>query len=235
MQNKKIVISNAIICCILCVLGFFVSTINVSNTYLSVSAPLTNGNRNHAQIGLMFIIDEPELANNLTNILDTLDKAEASATFFFTGTSAINNLELLQTLKQKHEIGNYGFSNISLNLADKNLIYDEIRLGDILIKSLTNIQMKTFTPPTGSFNKHTIAMASNLGYTTVLPTNRETMIDWEKADSNLVLSYATYNIQNGDIIALKPTVATMQSFAQIIAHYTTNGWKITSLSRLLQL
>ncbi len=235
MQNKKIVISNAIICCILCVLGFFVSTINVSNTYLSVSAPLTNGDRKHSQIGLMFIIDEPELANNLTNILDTLNKAEATATFFFTGTAAINNLELLQTIAEKHEVGNYGFSNTSLNIADKNLIYEEIRLGDALIKSLVNIQMRTFTPPKNEFNKHTVAMASNLGYTTVLPSNRETVIDWHRADSNLVLSYATYNIQNGDIIALKPTVATMQSFAQIIAHYTTNGWKITSLSRLLQL
>ncbi len=86
-----------------------------------------------------------------------------------------------------------------------------------------------------TLNGNTVAMASNLGYTTVLPSNRETVIDWHRADSNLVLSYATYNIQNGDIIALKPTVATMQSFAQIIAHYTTNGWKITSLSRLLQL
>ena len=83
----------------------------------------------------MFIIDEPELANNLPNILDTLGKAEATATFFFTGTAAINNLEILQTLAQQHEIGNYGFSNTSLNLADKNAIYEEIRLSDALFKS----------------------------------------------------------------------------------------------------
>lgn len=234
MQNKKNVISNAIICSILCILGFLVSTLNVKQTYLTIAAPLSNGNRNSQQIGLMFIIDEPELANNLPNILDTLGKAEATATFFFTGTAAINNLEILQTLAQQHEIGNYGFSNTSLNLADKNAIYEEIRLSDALFKSLVKVKMKVFTPPAGNFNRHTIAMASNLGYTTVLPTNRDAVINWDQADSNVVLSYATYNIKNGDIIALKPTVATLQSFAQIIAHYTTNDWGITSLSRLLQ-
>ena len=120
MTNKKIIISNAIICSVLCILGILISTINVSQTYLTASAPLANGNRNAKQVGLMFIITDPQLANNLTPILTTLEKAQASATFFFTGTSAINNLELLQTISQKHELGNYGFSNIELNIADKN-------------------------------------------------------------------------------------------------------------------
>ena len=235
MPNKKIVITNSIICCVLLVLGFLVSTINVNQTYLTVSSPLSNGDRESKQIGLMFIIDENELANNLPNILTTLDKAKFSATFFFTGTTAINNLELLENLAQQHELGNYGFSNTKLNIADKNLITDEIRLADALINSLTQTQMKVFTPPHGAFNKHTLAMADNLGYTTVLPTNRDVVIDWQTADSNLVLSYATYQIQSGDIIALKPTIATMQCFAQIITNYTSNGLKVTSLERLFQL
>ena len=235
MPTKKVVITNAIICSVLCILGLVVSTINVNQTYLTVNAPLSNGNRNSQQIGLMFIIDEPQLANNLTSILNTLDKAQATATFFFTGTSAINNLELLQEISQKHELGNYGFSNTELNIADKNIITEEIQLSDALIKSLVHIQMKVFTPPSQAFNKHTLAMADDLGYTTVLPTARDAVIDWQTADSNLVLSYATYNIQNGDIIALKPTVATMQCFSQIISTYLTNGLKVTSLAHLFQL
>lgn len=235
MPNKKVVISNTIICTVLFVLGFLVSTVNVGQTYLTVSAPLSNGNRNEQQIGLMFIIDNPELGNNLPTILDTLDKTNSTATFFFTGTAAINNLALLQELKSKQELGNYGFSNTALNVADKNLISDEIRLGDALINSLIHTQMKLFTPPLGLFNKHTIAMADNLNYTTVIPTNRDATINWETADSNLVLSYATHDIQNGDIIALKPTVATMQSFSQIIENYTTNGLKVISLERLFAL
>lgn len=235
MHNKKIIITNGIICSVLLILGFLVSTINVDQTYLTVTAPFSNGNRDSNQVGLMFIIDDPQLANNLTTIMETLDRAETEATFFFTGTAAINNLELLQNLASKHELGNYGFSNIALNLADKNSIIEEIRLSDALIYSLTKQQMRVFTPPQGLFNKHTIAMANSLGYTTVLSTNRNAVIDWDSADSNLVLSYATYNVQAGDIIVLKPTIATMQCFAQIIANYLTNGLTVTSLSRLLQL
>ena len=235
MPKRRVIITNTIICSVLLVLGFLVSTINVNQTYLSVAAPLSNGNRDHHQVALMFIIDDPALASNLTSILATLDRAESKATFFFTGAAAINNLELLQQLATKHEFGNYGFSNTVLNVADKNFISEEIRLGDLLINSLIHTPMQVFTPPKGLFNKHTLAMASALGYTTVLPTDRNAVIDWDTADSNLVLSYATYNVQGGDIIALKPTTATMQCFAQVAANYLTNGLTITSLGQLLGL
>ena len=235
MSNKKVVITNTIICSVLLVLGFLVSTLNVSQTYLTVTAPLSNGKRDSHQIGLMFIIDDPKLADNLPLILETLTRAEANATFFLTGSAAINNLALLQKLATDFELGNYGFSNIALNIADKNLITEEIRLGDALINSLVHTKMQVFTPPTGAFNQHTLAMAHNLGYTTVLPTDRDAVIDWNTADSNLVLSYATYHVESGDIIALKPTTATLQCFAQVAAAYVTQGLKITSLGHLLQL
>ncbi|MCM1404098.1 MAG: polysaccharide deacetylase family protein [Prevotella sp.] len=235
MPNKKVVITNSIICSVLLVLGLLVSTLNVTQTYLTVNAPLSNGKRDSNQVAIMFIVDDAQLANNLPPMLDSLSAAEATATFFFTGSAAINNLELLQNLATSHELGNYGFSNTALNIADKNLIIEEIRLSDALVHSLTNTQMSVFTPPAALFNKHTLAMASNLGYTTVLPTDRNAVIDWDTADSNLVLSYATYNVQAGDIIALKPTTATMQCFAQIAADYLTRGLKITSLGRLLAL
>ena len=235
MPKRKTVITNTIICSVLFVLGFLVSTINVTQTYLTVAAPLSSGNRDSNQVALMFIIDDAELANNLTAILETLDRAETKATFFFTGSAAINNLELLQKLATQHELGNYGFSNTALNVADKNYITEEIRLGDALINSLVHVPMKVFTPPQGVFNKHTIAMANNLGYTTVLPTDRNAVIDWDTADSNLVLSYATYHVQAGDIIALKPTTATLQCFAQVAATYLMNGLTITSLHQLLGL
>ena len=235
MPNKRVVITNSIICCVLLVLGFLVNTINIDKTYLSVAAPLSSGNRNSNYVGLMFIIDDPEMGANLPAILDTLNRAEASATFFFTGAAAINNLELYQKIADNYELGNYGFSNTPLNIADKNAITEEIRLGDALAKSLAHKIMQTFTPPNGVFNKHTLAMAQNLNYTTVLPTERNAVIDWETADSNLVLSYATYHVKSGDIVALKTTAATMQCFAQMTADYLSKGLKITSLGSLLPL
>lgn len=235
MSKTRTVVTNIIICSVLLILGFLVNTLNVNQTYLTVTAPLSKGNCQSNQVALMMIIDDPKLADNLPTILETLKRAEANATFFFTGAAAINNLEILQRLANEYELGNYGFSNQPLNVADKNFITEEIRLGDALIRSLTQTQMKYFTPPTQAFNKHTLAMAHNLGYVTVLPTDRNTIIDWNTADSNLVLSYATYNVHPGDIILLKPTTATVQCFSQVAAAYSTNGIKITSLEHLLSL
>lgn len=235
MPKQRVVITNTIICSVLLVLGFLVNTINIDKTYLSVTAPLSYGSRTSNQIGLMLIIDDPQMTDNIPEILDTLQRFDASATFFFTGTAAINNLELLQAIADRYELGNYGFSNRALNSADKNFISEEIRLGDALVNSLVHKNMQVFTPPTGAFNKHTLAMAQNLGYTTVLPTNRDAVIDWNTTDSNLVLSYATYHIKAGDIVALKTTTATMQCFAQVAAAYTAQNLTITSLGHLLQL
>lgn len=233
MPKHRIIITNTIICSVLLILGLLVNTINIDKTYLTVAAPLSCGDRNGQQVGLMFIIDDPHMAENIPEVLDTLSRFEASATFFFTGTAAINNLDILKTLADNYELGNYGFSNQSLNSADKNFIAEEIRLGDALISSLVHKPMKVFTPPTGAFNKHTLAMAQSLGYTTVLPTARNAVIDWDTADSNLVLSYATYQVKAGDIIALKITTATRQCFAQVAAEYLSHDLKITSLERLL--
>ena len=212
-----------------------VSTINVNQTYVTVAAPLSCGDSNSNQVGLMVIIDDPALVNNLAPILNNLASTQASATFFFTGTAAINNLETLQTIADQYELGNYGFSHTALNVADKNLITEEIRLSDALINSLVHKQMKVFTPPNQAFNKHTLAMAQNLGYTTVLPTERNAVIDWDTADSNLVSSYATYNIKAGNIIALKATASTMKCFSQVTAAYLSKGLNFTSLEHLLQL
>ncbi len=234
MPNKKIIITNSIICSVLLVLGFLVNTISINTSYLSVTAPLYNGNRNGNQIGLMFIIDNPQMADNIPEIIDTLTRIDGKATFFFTGAAAINNLNILQSLANNYEFGNYGFSNIELNIADKNIISEEIRLGDALINSLTHQTMQYFTPPFATFNKHTIAMAQNLGYTTVLPTQRDACIDWDTDDSNIVLSYATYHVTAGDIIALKTTTATMKCFSQVAAAYLEKNLKVTSLEHLLQ-
>ena len=100
MPKHGVVITNTIICSVLLILGFLVNTINLDKTYLSVTAPLSYGNRDSHEIGLMLIIDDPQMANNLPQILDTLTHIEASATFFFTGAAAINNLEIMEDIAE---------------------------------------------------------------------------------------------------------------------------------------
>ena len=233
MPTKRTIITNTIIGCTLLVLSFLVLNLDVNKTYLRVDAPLVYGNRNGQNVALVFIVDSNTAADCAVQMLPTLANARANATFFFTGITASNNLAALDAINQQCEIGNYGFSHTALNLADKNLISDEINLGGSLLRNLTGTTPVFFTPPDGLFNKNTLAMAHNLGYRTVLPTDRPVSINWDTADSNLVQAYATHNTQAGDIIFLQANTATLQSIAAIITNFLERNLVLTSLGQLL--
>ncbi len=233
MPTKRTIITNSIIGCTLLVISFLVFNLDVGNTYLRVDAPLSNGDRHGQAVALVLLIDDDTAADCAAQMLPTLANARANATFFLTGATAARNLATLNTLAEQCELGNYGFSHTALNIADKNTIRDEINLGGSLLRNLTGKAPAFFTPPNGLFNKNTLAMASNLGYRTVLPTDRPVSIDWATADSNLVQAYATNQTQAGDIIFLKANAATQQSLAAIIANFLERNLVLTSLSQLL--
>ena len=233
MPTKRAIITNSIIGCTLLVLSFLVLNLDVNKTYLRVDAPLVYGNRDGQNVGLVFIIDNDAAADCAVQMLSTLANARANATFFITGITATNNLAALDAINQQCEIGNYGFSHTALNLADKNLISDEINLGGSLLRNLTGKTPAFFTPPDGLFNKNTLAMAQSLGYRTVLPTDRPVSINWDTADTNLVQAYATHDTQAGDIIFLHANTATMRSLAAIITNFLERDLVLTSLGQLL--
>lgn len=233
MPKKRTVITNSIICGTLLVLAFFVFNLDLDRTYINTSAPLYNGSRDTKQVAFMFVVDNNDDANNLPVIMQALTNANASATFFISAATVLDNLGLVQQLGAQFELGNYGFSNIPLNIADKHTIAEEIAVCDSLIKSVTGQQMTLFTPPDGLYNKNTLGMADNLGYQTILPTSRKVSIDWDNTDTNLVASYATYDTQAGDIILLRPVDATRLAISKIIASFLSRDLTITSVGNLL--
>lgn len=230
---KRTVITNGIIGSLLLVLAFFAFNLNTNQTYLSITAPLYNGSRDTNKVAFMFIVDSTAAANNLPPIFQALTDAQAQATFFVSGASAVNNLATIQQIATQFELGNYGFSNTNLNIADKNLISEEISVCDSLIHALTGQKMRLFTPPDCLYNKNTLGIAANLGYQTVLPTVRKVAIDWDNTDSNLVAAYATYDTKAGDIILLRPTTATTQCISKIIASFMQRDLVVTSVGDLL--
>lgn len=233
MPTKRTIITNSLIGCTLLVISFLALNLNVAQTYWRVTAPVYNGNRNGQYVALAIIIDNDTAADCAVAMPPLLTNAHSNATFFITGSTAANNLAALHTLAEQCEIGNHGFSHQNLNIADKNLISEEITLGGTLLSNLSGQAPTFFTPPNGLFNKNTLAMAESLGYRTVLPTDRPVSIDWTTADSNLVQAYATHNTQAGDIIFLHANSATLQSLAAIITNFLERDLILTSLGQLL--
>jgi len=233
MPRKATLISNSLICVVLVTVSFFVFTLNVDRTFLGITAPLYSGSRDTKTVAFMFIVNDNAHAANLPFITGSLNTAKAGATFFVSGMFAGNNMEMVKNLGDGFELGNHGFSGARLNITDKSKITTEIVFCRDIIKAVSGKTPALFTPPDLLYNRTTLGVAGELGYKTVLPTARRVTINWATADTNLVLSYATHDTKGGDIIMFRPTTATMQSIARVIAHFLERGFKIVSVGSLL--
>jgi peptidoglycan/xylan/chitin deacetylase (PgdA/CDA1 family) len=214
-------------------LSFFVFSLDLGNTYIGIVAPLYNGKKDGSNVAFMFVVDDIKSSAAITAIMGTLTNANAGATFFVSGMFVGSNLELTKELSDDFEVGNYGFSNIKLNINDKVKIKNEIIFCNDLIKSVTGKDTKLFTPPQQLYNKTTLTAASELNYKTILPTARNATINWTTADTNLVASYATEGVKAGDIILFRPTAAAVQSLARIISYFLEQNFNILSVSDIL--
>ena len=92
--------------------------------------------------------------------------------------------------------------------------------------------MKLFAPPSGSYNKTTLEVASNLGYKTIM-WSKDT-IDWRDKNSELIFSRATKNLVNGDLILMHPTKATLDVLDSIIKEIKRQNFKIVTVGKNIE-
>ncbi len=87
-------------------------------------------------------------------ILNLLKTYDAKATFFCIGKNIKANPELLEKIVEEgHTIGNHSFSHENLNgfFKTSRLIHD-MKMTNVLVKSVVNLNMKLFRPPFGVTN-----------------------------------------------------------------------------------
>jgi peptidoglycan-N-acetylglucosamine deacetylase len=111
--------------------------------------------------------DGPHPAHT-ARVLEILGKRSIRATFFFIGRNALREPRLVRdAFAAGHRIGNHTFTHPDLRTLGRNAIRDEIaRTDDVLGPFLG--QEKLFRPPHGARNADVDAVATELGYRTVL-------------------------------------------------------------------
>lgn len=105
---------------------------------------------------------------NLSTILDILKEKKVYATFFVTGDFINRQKDLvLRIVNEGHIIGNHTYNHKDITkISDEEIKYEVKKLEDAY-KSVTGLEMiKYFRPPEGSFNKHSLNVIKDLGYTT---------------------------------------------------------------------
>jgi peptidoglycan/xylan/chitin deacetylase (PgdA/CDA1 family) len=212
MPQKANIISNVVICSVLLVLSIFVFTADLGETYIDITAPLYSGNQNTKAVSFMFTIDDNSTADNIESIIASLQNARSGATFFVRGSWVAGNMDLTRKLAEEFELGNYGFTGIALNSNSTAEIKSELENCHNLVLSVASKSMKFFTPPEQKYNKTTVSVASGMGYTTVLPTQK-----------------TTESFRSGDLILMPVTTTTAGDIDRIISGILSQNFHIVSV------
>lgn len=211
----------AVVCLTFFMCGFIVrdEAISVSKSYNGI---IYAGNETSNKVALM--INVYWGTEYLEDMLNTLDKHNAKATFFVGGTWVNEYPELcLEIIKRGHEIGNHGTHHKEHGKLSYETSYKEIQDCHESVLRLTGKTMNLFAPPGGSYNSTTVKSARDLNYTTILWTHDT--IDWRDKNEELIFQRATSEVDSGDLILMHPTEATKNALDRIISFI--NGKKLT--------
>lgn len=165
-------------------------------------------------------------------ILDTLNKQNVQATFFFDGSWVKNNPNLAKAIyNEKHEIGNHAYSHPDLKLFSKKQTHEELQKTNDIIEKTLNIQPKWFAPPSGSFNDETVKIAHELNMYTILWT--VDTVDWKKPNSTEMVNRVVANVHNGAMILMHPTKPVAEGLDRMISEIKQKGYQLGTVSEMM--
>lgn len=167
----------------------------------------------------------------LDEMLQILEDNDVKTTFFVGGTWAVAESDMLQKIYDAgHEIGNHGYYHKDQGKLSAEKNYEEIINTHNLVKSLIGVEMDLFAPPSGSYNKKTVEIATELGYKTIMWTDGRDTIDWRDKDSEVIYNRAIKNCKGGDFVLMHPTEATKNALDRIIKTLKGKGFELCTVS-----
>ena len=103
------------------------------------------------------------------SILDTLRDKKVQAVFFITGDYARREGELVRRMIDEGQVvGNHTWRHYSMPEKSLDTCREEISLLHDYVREHFGYEMRLLRPPKGEFSEQTLAVASEMGYTTCL-------------------------------------------------------------------
>ena len=216
MNKKKItVIINLIISVVIITVALVGFAPERSVTISGVGEPQAIYQGDSSSGGVALMINVYENSEVVNDMVELLLKNGAKATFFVGGCWADDNSELLKKIIESgFELGNHGYFHKDHKNLSESANYREIKNCSDIVYKLTGYKMNLFAPPSGSYGKTALKVASELGMTTVM-WSKDT-IDWRDSDRSVILSRATKNVKAGDLILMHPKPHTLETLQDII-------------------
>ena len=149
---------------------------------------------------------------NVSKILDILKEKGVPGAFFILDNLILRTPELVQRMRDEgHLVCNHTMRHKDMSrIQDKDCFARELYDLEVLYREKIGGEMaKYYRPPEGKFTKENLAMAQELGYTTVFWSIA--YADWDnqkQPDTEAAIKKLLDNTHNGAIILLHPTSST---------------------------
>lgn len=163
-------------------------------------------------------------------ILKTLEKYEAKATFFVVGQEVEKHPEILKAVyKAGHEIGNHTFNHEKLTTLPPKEMKQQIQSTDTIIKSTIGQRASVFRPPYGSYDE---TITDQLNVPNVLWTIDT--LDWKHRDPEKTVLSVKNGAKNGSIVLMHDIhQTTADALDEILATLQKQGFEFVTVSELL--
>ncbi|WP_085523931.1 polysaccharide deacetylase family protein [Tuberibacillus sp. Marseille-P3662] len=194
-------------------------------------APIFRGNPKKPMVSLMINVAWGN--DYIPKILKILNKYQVKATFFLEGRWVKNNSDLAMMISDEgHEIGNHGLTHPDFSKISPSKAKEEMTKTSEVIEATLDIQPSLFAPPSGSYNQKTVQLAKQQNMKTIMWT--VDAIDWKKATTpDDILRRVNTKVQSGSLILMHPTEPTVQSLERMIASIQKKGYRIGTVSKLI--
>lgn len=172
-------------------------------------------------------------ADDIPDILATLEQHGAKATFFLVGSWAEENPDAVKLIAAAgHEIGTHSNTHPDMAAISKKEIVVELRRSSEKIAAAGGGTPALFRAPSGSYNNTLIETAAEEGFATIQWDVDSR--DWKKPDPAEMVTKVTENVQCGSIVLFhsgaEPTPAALPQILDILSQ---QGYEFVTVSELI--
>ena len=163
------------------------------------------------------------------DILKTLTKYDANATFFVLGNKVeVYDETAREIVKQGSEIGNHSYNHKWLIKLKSDDFMDQVNQTQSIVKRITGITPKVLRPTYGSVND-TIRKNTNLD---IVLWNVDTL-DWKIKDPKQIANRVVGKVEDGDIVLMHDThKRTVEALKIILPELKKEGFQFVTVSEL---
>lgn len=179
--------------------------------------------------------DGPVNGNTATRILNTLEKYNSHATFFYIGNQINNSntAEIQRAFKLGNEVANHTWTHPYLTNMSSYQIQDEVNKTTNKLRSITcQSSAKYLVRPPYLATNQTVFNSID----TPLITCSLDSQDWNGASKDTIISRILNGVQDGSILLMHETyTATADAVEYLVPELIKRGYAVTSISELFKM